>query len=321
METAGSEIIDRPAFLGWLDAYMATSHGTKQELQLKLACLYHSEIILPCDGATVDAISRDIASGSSINESVVRSAFLPLAEIVGLSETNRIVGLCCRPVDGQTWGETGGIKRGLRGPVYRTLAEESDISVSKLRRVLKSTDAYGWLKDLGATAIGATGAVKAWEAVNQSSPCDIISFGEATAYAANRSALSGVRVTRPNWVSDLEIVLPDIRQLRWHHVFELREDRNLISFREWMRRKKSGNEPADLIEGLWSAFGQVLPNPRRVAIKGVITNIPSPVVINPIAVTSAVKDTLREQRRYKEQGLNIFLYRMRGMLYQSNDTA
>lgn len=300
------------AFISWVDSFLAFTPESRRELQLKLASIYHSSIYFPAETTVIENVCREISTEAGISISEVRELFKSVHEIETLSEPSDILRICCAPDEGNTWSKSGSIKKGLRGPVYRSLAFDSKISLKRLMEKLKTpgNDRYAWSREAAWHAVAATGSARAWSVLNSALQCDLVCFDEASAYAASNLERSRVSRIAPSAATNIELAIPTAEKLSWENVFELRKNKNIGSFRRW-RESKVDWSSAEIIDGVWDAFSAIKPNVRGTVLKGIASNIPLPIPVNPASMFFAAKDAQQAIKFQREHGAMIFFHDLR----------
>lgn len=114
-----------------------------------------------------------------------------------------------------------------------------------------------------------------------------------------------------------DILVPDFDSLSWGEVIDLRGDKYLKAFRETVFgiATTSGDlDPAlvSKVQGdLWELVADAKPNVARTFLSGFLGNLPSPTVLNPIGVASAVEDVIEARKLEKKYGHIFFINNMR----------
>ena len=302
----------KDAFISWVESVAATTPGSRAELQLKVAAMYHPSIYFPVDTGVVEGVREKISKDAGIDVAEVRNLFRSVDEIEGIYDAREILSICCTPEDAYAWDTKGNIKAGLRGAVHRSLAADSSISIRQLYKKMKEpgVEGYGWTREAAYYAVAATGAANAWRQINQVFQCDLICFNEAAAYAAKSRISSEISKADSSLLDTIEIAVPSVANLGWDHVFELRENRAVDAFRIWAGNHGDPKESRDIIEGLWSAFSDTIPNVKGAVLKGIASNIPLPIPVNPASVAFAAQDVRRALRYRQEHAVTIFFHEL-----------
>lgn len=300
----------KKAFVPWVESVASTTPGTRAELQLKLAALYHPTIFFPVETSFVECVCEGIAKDAGNRVGDVRKMFKSVHEIKGLRNSEEFLLMSLTPEDGFTWDKRGGIKPGLRGAVYRSLARADGISVRQVQRNIRKRGVigYAWTRAAAYKAASATGGANAWRQINHVLPCDLICFNEAANFAAINRISSDVSKVDGTVMDAIEVAIPSVTGLGWDHVFELRKNRHVDAFRGWIAEKTDPQKSAEIIDGLWSAFGEIIPNPSSTVLKGITSNIPLPIPINPASVAYAAQDARQAIRFQKQHSATIFFH-------------
>lgn len=301
------------AFISWVDSWEAFRPGSRAELRLKVAAMYHSRIFLPVEVGVVEHIAEGISSDAAVQSSSVRDLLKSVYEIDALARPEDILKSCTSPDDPYVWDKNGNIIRGLRGPVFRSLAELSGISVKHLHHQmnLPGMGGYSWKRQAAYLAVASTGGANAWNQLCQVFACDLLCFNEATLQAARRKLPGARHGASGLLLESLEMLIPSVENLDWEHVFHLRVHRHVASFRDWLINNGNKKDSAEMIEGLWAAFSEVVPNVKSSVLKGITSNVPLPIPINPASALFAIQDARNAMRHHKQHGPIIFLHDLR----------
>jgi hypothetical protein len=113
------------------------------------------------------------------------------------------------------------------------------------------------------------------------------------------------------------LLVPDFDSFSWDEVLELREDRHVKSFRKAVYKLMGSGAPLDttLQQGvqndLWRLAADVRPNVRQSVLAGIGSNLPSPIIVNPIGVGLALKDIKDSIERENKYGHVFFIQSIR----------
>jgi hypothetical protein len=138
-----------------------------------------------------------------------------------------------------------------------------------------------------------------------------------------------VEITKPSDPrSDFELFsevaryrLPKLRELRWERIIELRHHRFLVNFRRALSelqielRRTPAREVGPMFEEIEKRHIKELlsllePSPLEACVKGIVTNLPLPIPVNPVAVYDAVQTVRRDRMVANKYGWLYFLYEL-----------
>lgn len=300
------------AFISWVDSIMAFTPESRRELQLKLASIYHSTIYMPVDKAVIEHVSSDIAKDAGVSINEVQSLFKSVHEIDVLADPDSILRICCAPDPDYTWSKSGKIKEGLRGPVYRSLAYDGAISLRRLKEKLRTpgSEGFDWSREAAWHAVAATGGAKAWSVLNSALMCDYVCFDEASSYAATNLVSPRISRIAPSASRKIELAIPSAEKMSWENVFELRRNKNLDSFRQWIENRDDW-DGREIVEGVWDAFSSIKPNVKGTIFKGIASNIPLPIPVNPASMYFAAKDAQQALKFKRDHSAMVFFHDLR----------
>ena len=97
-------------------------------------------------------------------------------------------------------------------------------------------------------------------------------------------------------ILDHKLLIPDVSDIDWGDILELREDVAAKKFRSLVQDAiYSGTDiQQHLIEqvngGLWSLVSDVKPKVRQTYLEVIGANLPSPILLNPIGVATGIRD-------------------------------
>ncbi|WP_417466181.1 hypothetical protein [Kordiimonas sp.] len=114
------------------------------------------------------------------------------------------------------------------------------------------------------------------------------------------------------------LLLPDFDKFSWDELLELRTDRHIKSFREFVFGHALGAEKGldkalmdQLQTDLWALAEDVRPNPSKTLLSGIVSNLPSPVGVNPFGLLAAGKDYYDQRNLDKKYGHVFFMQKLK----------
>lgn len=309
------------AFISWVESINAFTPNSLAERKLKLAVLCHPIVYFPVEESMMDFVGKELAIEAATSFEVVRSVLRSVYEIDGIDPEQNILSVCCSADPPYTWDKRKDIARGLKGAVYRSVARSHDISVTTLRKNIRRTypDNYGWLRETAYAAVAATGTANAWRQINQVNPCSLICFDEATAFAAKRRIFGRISRATEAQLEELTIAIPSLEKIEWEHVYELRKNPYISNFRDWINGNANPRRADEVQQGLWSAFSDIVPKKKSTILKGIASNIPMPIPINPASLAIAANDVRNVANFQKQHGVSIFLHDLWNLTSKRSD--
>ncbi|SIT11866.1 hypothetical protein SAMN05421759_11776 [Roseivivax lentus] len=109
---------------------------------------------------------------------------------------------------------------------------------------------------------------------------------------------------------DEPLLFPDLTSVPWDAVLELRSDRTAKEFRAFLERCVSSELDVekigkDLSNDIWRLVKEVEPSVGKAILTAIASNLPSPIIINPIGVGIGMKD-VATARQIKRDFAHVF---------------
>lgn len=121
-----------------------------------------------------------------------------------------------------------------------------------------------------------------------------------------------------NSVDSIVAGIPNLAELSWDSILELRKSPFIEPFRAYMFTVSP--EPTELLENiekeLWNVLGQVTPSKKGSAFQRIIASMPVPVPVplpNPYGVYREAKEAKKEKDMFNKYGWLFFLQQARSM--------
>lgn len=147
---------------------------------------------------------------------------------------------------------------------------------------------------------------------------DIVpSYSPIISRALNSEAQHNGGKTYELFQSDL--VIPDFESFSWDEILELRSDKYIHRFRSVVHGllQRESNIDKALIEkvqaDLWSLAADVRPNVRQTYLEAIGSNLPSPVIINPVGVAASLRDIYQAKQIERKYGHVYFVQKLRSI--------
>ncbi|MGQ0665292.1 MAG: hypothetical protein ACT4P2_17285 [Pseudomonadota bacterium] len=119
----------------------------------------------------------------------------------------------------------------------------------------------------------------------------------------------------------LEIGIGEVGDLPWETILALRRSKFIDSFRRFMFTRTGDQRilKEEILAGLWSVVGQVVPSPTGSWLKRVGGCIPTGPIPNPYGAYREVAGGLKEWQLYKKYGWLFFLQEAREAVSKSGN--
>ncbi|MFQ6334005.1 hypothetical protein [Methylophilus sp. 3sh_L] len=114
-----------------------------------------------------------------------------------------------------------------------------------------------------------------------------------------------------------DLLIPNFDSYSWDEILELREDRHIKAFRKVAVDAMEGSKPLDtaieqrVMSDLFRLARDVKPDVTHAVLNGVGSNLPSPLMVNPLAIALSMKDVKDNMDRDKKYGHVYFIQGMR----------
>lgn len=114
-----------------------------------------------------------------------------------------------------------------------------------------------------------------------------------------------------------DLLVPDFDSLSWGEIIDLRQDKYLKAFRNVVFGIATTSEDLDpalvsKVQGdLWGLVSDAKPHMAKTFLSGFLGNLPSPIILNPIGIASAVKDIHDAKKLEERYGHVFFINNMR----------
>lgn len=290
-------------FVPWAAAYMGFCPGTSEESQLKVVTLYYDKVILPVGAGQLRGIVDTFVNGEGISEKEIAKVWYPVDKFAGGSDPEALLRQLFIPDRANCWDSKGNIRRGLRGAVDEAVAESLRMSSYELKK-LKKENWYGYVRETNALAVTSTGSARLWTILRQQVPCALVGFYRAEIIAAEHVLTTAPRTRATLFRDEVQAFVPSVRDLPWEAVFALRKDKRVSAFRSWLSAHTGlvgGTDNSKrVLDSLWSAIDDLAVNVKTEVIKGIVSNIPLPIPVNPVGIATSVK-TIGDARKFEKK--------------------
>jgi hypothetical protein len=119
-------------------------------------------------------------------------------------------------------------------------------------------------------------------------------------------------------------MIPDFGDLSWDQIIELREDKYIFKFRKKVEETLKTSQSSlsstidrDIISGLWDIATYAKPKIGMTVLDGILTNLPSPLIVNPYGVYKSVSEVIDKKKSIEHNGWVFFIQNARRIY--SND--
>jgi hypothetical protein len=295
-------------------SYMATQkfmrRGSEYERQMKISCIYHDRIVMPVHNAQYNMLMEEffLPGLTEKEKKSLRRIVVPPWEIAENVDGQKILETAISPVREDTRKK---IERGLKGAARRVICSELGVSVSQSYKEEKRgvDEIHEWRGNVSGEVGNAMAGAEAWRRVNQSYPISYLAQTEVEHIAAGNLISGLVSPTSGRAAMDqIEALVPSFGKLAWSDALELRQSPGLHNFRTWLSSSSGLSDAEQVIDSLWDAVSQIIPSTNSHIIRGIVTNLPSPILINPAGVASSARDVRQAARFHNEHGAMVFLH-------------
>lgn len=286
---------------------MAFDAGAPEERHLKMATLLFDRVYLPVGAQRLNRVCALVAGDLHISVKAVTQAWQSMEIVDPALGQEDLIMRTLAPPNSAIFDKSGNWRKGLRGAIDETIARQMNLSLHGVRK-LKHENPYGYIREGNALANTAVGSVLVWTVLRTYVQCAYFAFNPvefAAAYLLLKSD-EGTPFRSANFL------LPNAEKLPWQEVFEIRGRPEAISFRRWFRSRMAGNAnsqsiEADIIGALLEIIEDLRPNIGSEILKGIASNIPLPIPINPASVTLSAKSLANAVRFKKKYSWAAFL--------------
>lgn len=114
-----------------------------------------------------------------------------------------------------------------------------------------------------------------------------------------------------------DLLVPDFDALSWGEIIDLRGDKYLKAFRKVIFDLATTSTDLDsslinkVQSDLWGLVSDAKPNVAKTFLTGLLGNLPSPTILNPIGVGAALKDTYDARKLENKYGHVFFVHKLR----------
>ncbi|WP_335993194.1 hypothetical protein [Pseudoalteromonas sp. CH_XMU1449-3] len=117
-----------------------------------------------------------------------------------------------------------------------------------------------------------------------------------------------------NELSQNSNMIPDFSDLSWEQIFELRKDKCVTNFRDKIESSLKDNPDnlttsidSEIISALWDITNYAKPNIAMTTLNGILTNCPSPIIVNPYGVGKSIKEGFDAKKLLRDKGWVFFI--------------
>jgi hypothetical protein len=298
------------SFVPWVTMWMAFSPHSKEERHLKISTLLFDDVYLPVGERVLRNAGQDFARIHNLQPDQISRTWHSLDSIhsgFGASEFRKAV---LSPPHELVFDKKGNWRRGLREAINTTLTEYFGISKHSLRK--KHNEPLGRYEiayEGNAHATAAVGSAVAWTLIRPHLDCSFFPLN-VVEFAAARLILG---MTSTEKLNAANLLLPDAGELTWQEVFEIRDLSEAESFRRWLHSRNVSDRSIehDIVGALLEIVEECRPNRGMELFKGVVSNLPLPLPINPASLALSLKSIAKAQQFHEKYDWSLFLKRTR----------
>jgi hypothetical protein len=201
---------------------------------------------------------------------------------------------------------------------FESFAKRENLTKEEFKQKCNSSKntAYEYYKEAYYQKISVLSSIMLYKQVNDIIPCSLTSFSFAESFIMDsylkfNSPHQNKNISLDKLMSEVNCALPSVSTLSWDEIFELRQDRRIKAFRNWINNNKESildkGIESKLNEELWNAFKELKPNLLATFIKAVIGNVPIPMPINPIGIGTTIYDIGKDIKTQNKYALLSFI--------------
>ncbi len=207
----------------------------------------------------------------------------------------------------------------LEETAFRIAHKETKKEVEKQKRKPKSPqDHYVFAREVSYAYLGLLEGVNSWMTLNKTFPCVFLPLYRENLVIQDLFSVATKKTPFDIFSEAINSRLPDLNNVTWDEIVELRNNSCFNNFREKMihlhKMVHSGdiNSVKELIDKLqFSEMKELLlelrPSPHKFLVKAIISKIPMGLPINPISALLNTHKILKEKKILKKYGWIYFL--------------
>jgi hypothetical protein len=300
------------SFVPWATMWMAFYPNTQEERHLKMATLLFDDVFFPVGHEHLIGAGAEFAREQKLRTDRITSAWHSIDSIDSSFTEPDFKAMLFKPPEELVFDKQGNWRRGLRGAVHTEVAKYFNVSPDRLRSQLKESkdpvQKYGIVREGNALANSSVGSAVVWTLIRPFRDCTFFPFNEVEFAAANL-ILGGTNAGR---LKAANLLLPNAGDLTWQEVFEIRDTPEAESFRRWLHSREwvnIGNKTIeqDIIGALLEIVEDCRPNVGIEVLKGIASNIPLPLPINPASIALSLRAIGQAQQFTERYEWSLFL--------------
>jgi hypothetical protein len=284
----------------WATMVNAFYVNTPEERHMKMATLLFDDVYLPITAKHLLGVGTEFARQQNLKVEQITSVWHSVESVHPDLVAAKIAMTPFEPPTDLVFGKDGNWRRGLRGVIKAEVAKTLGVSEREVRKMEKSGEyvqRYAVAREGNALALTAVGSVVAWTMIRAYLNCTYLPMNEVEFAAANLI----LRENNSDALRAANLLLPDAGDLSWQEVFEVRERSEANSFRRWLNSRswsKGGSRTLeqDIVGALAEALNECRPNVGNEILKGIASNIPIPLPINPLSLCASLRSVASAQR-------------------------
>jgi hypothetical protein len=308
--------------MNFSQTWMSSWPDTIEEERVKTLCLFNDHVILSVDNNLTSLYREGLAERFKVNEKKIKSLFLSIEEITNDPDIYKSTFEYRNPDDFLSKTSDEQANR-----LYmRDIATNQGISVRALNKTLKSNTwgSYGYFKEIFYSKLSVINSLSIYQRINEKIPCSLAGFSNGESYVINKCIEYNAKLNNiplDTLRQEIDYTIPSLANLSWGQVFELRTDKRIKSFKEWINGNKPEIEKKGLREivfkELWDVMGQLKPNILVDSVKATIGNLPLPIPINPLSLVAEAVDLYKNKKFNRKYAWLLFLYDLQNKVSKS----
>jgi len=292
--------------------WSALDPNTEQERHLKMATLLFDDVYLPVDAEVLTGAGAELAHQQNLKPDRITRAWHSIDSIHPSFIEREFKMILVRPPMELVFDKHGNWRRGLRGAIHAQAAKYFGVSQNELRRKLREPEdpvgKHAIVREGNALAVTSVGSAVVWTIIRPYLDCAFFPLSEVEFAAANLI----LDASNAGTLKAANLLLPDAGNLTWQEVFEIRDTLQAESFRRWLHSRNWADSCNRTIEqqvigALLEVVNDCRPNVGAEILKGIASNLPIPLPINPASIVLSLKAIGDAQRFQEKYDWSLFL--------------
>lgn len=275
----------------------------KYSKHLKVASLIYDVVILPADQKTIVDFNARLAMNFGIPITEINNTFISEKKV-----STNLPGVFSKEIDAVLRHFSNNDKvlyNSFTSSLKNEFLQDGNFNSLKEMEAFENEYPLYHARDYGASLMSAMSTAVKWSIISNRENCNFLSSNNSTIIASRYLREQNVKATE-NIYSNIELLIPSMSNISWAELFEIKKDKRINQFREYLNEKIYSNQNSDefakdILLDLWKAFNELKIDAKTEIFTGIMGNIPIPIV-NPISIYSSansIKKAVRINRKYK----------------------